>query len=259
MKPRIFFLLLVCVSIISVELPSFAKNRNIPLMLSTSEAGLSDRLLANDSSNIQLSKRFSFGWGVSYVVGDITNDVIGLQLSTLVSYRFTPIFEVSFATHFVQSSFSDETTYYVNTAAPSRIIPTNFNQQGAAFSVSSEITGTLIPFAEAESDFKRLRVGFGSVVRIAGMMRSSSSMNIITRNLEFSVIYTRQLAFGGTVSLEYLFPISNILEIGIRGQAIILAPPTYLLGEKVSLASFSSLPFDTIQSTSLGAFLRINF
>lgn len=213
-----------------------------------------------DSSLTEIFPHFSCGWRVSCALGDVTDYTIGSQLSTFADYRFSQFFGVNFSLNFLQSSFEEETIQYINVGLPSRIIKMSLDQNRSAFAVSGDCNIFFTPFANLETNGTKFRMGLGSSIRMSGMMKSSSSMNIITQNLEFSFNYTQQLSLGGNLSLEYTVPLSNIVDVGVHLQSFMFASPIYILGDKIPLSAFTPLPFfNTVQVASFGAFLRVSF
>jgi hypothetical protein len=94
------------------------------------------------------------------------------------------------------------------------------------------------------------------------MMLSTNNVSLFNGERLYVVRNTRQHSLGGHIVLEYLLPLSSNVDIALRGQAVVFAPSLYTIGDTVPIASRSPYGIqigNTIQTISLGAFLRIGF
>jgi hypothetical protein len=203
------------------------------------------------------------GWGLSYTVSDVSSYQLTLNISAFGAYTISPFLELAFAVHFNQSSISEESKGYLPVFQTSSATFAVTSTERIAYSVSGDVTLFLSPFATSDTDWRKLRIGVGPSSRVLGMILSTNNINIFNGERFYVVRNTRQHSIGGHLVVEYLLPLSSNVDIALRGQAVAFAPSFYTIGDKIPIAqtqlySIQNI-FNTVQTISLGAFLRINF
>jgi hypothetical protein len=203
------------------------------------------------------------GWGLSYTLSDVSPYPLTLSISTFGAHTISPFLELAFAVHFNQSSASEESKRYVPVFQTNSATFAVTSTERLAYSVSGDITLFFSPFAASDTDWQKLRIGVGPSARVVGMMLSTNNVNLFNGERIYAVRNTRQHSIGGHLVVEYLLPLSSNVDIALRGQAVVFVPSFYTIGDKVPIASWSPYGiqnlFNTVQTISLGAFLRINF
>jgi hypothetical protein len=127
-------------------------------------------------------------------------------------------------------------------------------------SLAGSLSATTKPFADAP-----FRIGVGGAMR----WYSSVEGNLAFFNFNLPPIYfVEAVQLGINAQLEYAFPLSNSIDIGIRGQGQVFFEP-FFLRSNADAASVVPTPIlqlvpqlnpkATSYVVNLGAFLRINF
>ncbi len=179
-------------------------------------------------------KPHTIGFGISTTDGDASTGKQSFMLSALYSYSFSPALDLELS--FQQMSMS--------------------KMYGTFLVVSSAFTPDLTLLFKPFPLASRFRLGLGSAVRWQkSAVTYSGSLfdpitNTYTERLELNLQDT--FAVGGTLKLEYLFPLLSNLDVSIRAQLHIYAPP--ILGDNIHA------PGGSIGgAASLGAFFLIHW
>lgn len=203
----------------------------------------------------------SAGWGVANTVGDASQYLNSLTISTFYAVRLGQVVEMAATLSFSDYSLNGEDLFY--NLNISSIIPTSTKYSSFTHSLIGDISLILSPFAG--DDWRRLRFHLGASVRRAGRISSRSSMSLDSSRRYSSETYTKQVALGGHIAIEYLLPITSTVDIGVRLQAHAYLAPFWVEGENV-LLEYLNVPgtsrygfFPNGGAASLGAFLRVSF
>jgi hypothetical protein len=211
----------------------------------------------------RFSPKAHIGWGLSYTLSDVSPYPLTLSVSTFGAHTISPFLELAFTVHFNQSSASEESKRYVPVFQTSSATFAVISTERIAYSVSGDITLFFSPFVTSDTDWQKIRIGIGPSARVVGMMLSTNNVNLFNGERIYAVLNTRQHSIGAHLVVEYLLPLSSNVDIALRGQAVAFAPSLYTIGDKTPIASWSPYGlrnvFNTVQTVSLGAFLRINF
>lgn len=108
-------------------------------------------------------------------------------------------------------------------------LPVNAQRAGFRFTALSsattfDITAFFTPFAFSQ----RLRLGVGASARWqqSGVVAMSFSLDSLGQTVERETVnFQNTFAVGATVKIEYRIPATEILDIALRAQAHIFAPP----------------------------------
>ena len=203
----------------------------------------------------------SAGWGVANSIGDASQYLNGLTISTFYGVRLGHVVEVAATLSFSDYSLNGGDLFYdLNISST---IPTIRKYSSFTHSLIGDISLILSPFAG--DDWRRLRFHLGASVRRAGRISSRSTMSLDSSRRYSSETYTKQVALGGHIAIEYLLPITSTVDIGVRLQAHAYSAPFWVEGENV-LLEYLNAPgtsrygfFPHGGAINLGAFLRIGF
>lgn len=196
--------------------------------------------------------RHHAGWGVSFAAGDATlgRDEGELLLSTFYAYSLSKhsMIEVSFQYLPIQRFYTIR-----ELSNPNDPLTTGFT----SFSFYSDVS----VFAEnlSAADFwKSLRIGGGISLRSSTMMfmqgahivTFANSQTPFFKGLYNDTRFSQRFTAGFHVKADYSFPLSNMLELTVRGQVHILP-----------LRIETTNPFGSASagSFSIGGFLRFNW
>jgi hypothetical protein len=203
----------------------------------------------------------SAGWGITNTVGDASQYLNSLTISTFYGVRLGQMVEVAATLSFSDYSLNGQELFYdLNISS---IIPTIRKYSSLTHSLTGDISLILSPFAG--DDWRRLRFHLGASVRRAGRISSRSTMSLDSSRRYSSETYTKQVALGGHVAIEYLLPIASTVDIGVRLQMHAYLAPFWVEGENV-LLEYLNAPgtsrygfFPNGGAAGLSAFLRVNF
>lgn len=232
-----FFILGICFlfqasSILLFAQSTLPESSTLSSALPTPMAALQPLEYRSKQSNT--FKPHTIGFGISTTDGDASTGRQSIMLSAQYSYSFSPALDLELS--FQQMSMS--------------------KMYGTFLVVSSAFTPDLTLFFKPISFLPHFRLGLGSSVR---WQRSAFTSSDVTYDPNTGMYVGRQelsfqdtFAVGGTLKLEYLFPLHSNLDVSIRAQGHIYAPP--IIGDN------AHAPGGSIGgAASLGAFFLIHW
>jgi hypothetical protein len=180
-------------------------------------------------------RRHTLGFGISTTDGDATTGKQSFMLSALYAYKLFPAWDIEIALQ--QTSMTKWYTAF-----------------GNFFAVSSALSQDITMLTAPISGLPNFRLGIGSALRWQKSAYSSSQSRFDSMTGQYISMLTvrsqNTFAVGGTLKIEYVVVIAPILDISIRAQAHIYAPP--IIGEN------NHVPGGPGGAASLGIFFLIH-
>lgn len=209
----------------------------------------------------KLSDTYAFNnyaaWGLQYAVSDITLQSSGVMFSMLYGYRISPNISCEASLHFLRY-LHIENSYSSITLPNNTVLYQPEHSSSVSQMLAFDITGLLYPFGVEQ---KNISVGAGISGRWGSSMRNFAQVKPSGLEEYFS-FFTNQFALGANIKVDYVVPLSAILDIGFRLSGQFFFSPVQVSGDNIALGYFLTpyiLPPFYGATASLGAFLRINF
>jgi hypothetical protein len=217
---------------------AFCKNQissNTFRDLPQDSSAVQEQLMNQRHKGMVQQKIHTLGFGISTTDGDATTGKQSFMLSAQYGYKLFPLWDIEVALQ--QTSM---TKWY-----------TTF---GNFFAVSSALSQDITMFTSPFTSIPNFRLGVGSSLRWQKSV-VSLSRSIFDPATGQSISYLgarsqNTFAVGATLKMEYLFPIAQVLDISIRAQGHIFAPP--IIGEN------NHVPGGPGGAASLGIFFLIH-
>jgi hypothetical protein len=198
------------------------------------------------------------GFGLSYVMTDVSPYAYVLMPSTFYAHKFSEVVEFDVTAHFVSMAFTEQHTFYTFVSGNVPSLQVNAIRH-TAYGIMSDATAVFSPL---EGELRRLRIGVGASVRLAGRMTSEDATFAVNDHQDYQLFFTKQLALGINARIEYLLPLWKNAEIALRLHTNIFAPPVQIMGDKIPIGYIFDPKLNIYPSggtIGLGAFLRIGF
>lgn len=213
----------------------------IPSMLSAQQSNLFTSSGSNTQNNdtVKIHNHHA-GWAFSYAAGTPTAGREALMISTIYSYSIEKWWDLEASLHYLGRSIN-AITVTVNGAPP---VPFRFHATSWTF--------------EATPMFHLAQTGFFQPFRL-GLGISLHSLTVLNNGRDFVEpdliyhFYSNAVYVGGTFKLEYNIPLSQRVDIGIRGQ-LSLYPAEFQGINQLVAANVNSVGFG-----GLGIFARFNW
>jgi hypothetical protein len=202
----------------------------------------------------QTSMRHVVGWGIHYAGGDITFGRVGLMLSTLYSQVIDSVVSIEGSVHFLGRTSRLYSLQTVN----------NLDFTIIASSVTADVS---LLFNGNTISIQGLHGGLGCSIRQSSITRTGHQISSFgVPELVIEQQYRWEL--GANAKLEYVIPMGESTELGLRGQFHLFASP--VVGSSPSLSPYL-LDYNTFHnsqdvrlihtghSASLGVFLRVGW
>ncbi len=196
-------------------------------------------------------------WGLQYAVSDITPQSSGVMFSMLYGYHISPNISCEASLHFLRY-LQIENSYSSITLPNNTVLYQPEHSSSVSQMLAFDITGFLYPFGVEQ---KNISVGAGFSGRWGASMRNFARVKSSGLEEYFS-FFTNQFALGANIKVDYIVPLSAILDVGFRLSGQFFFPPVQVTGDNIALGYFLTpdvLPPFYGATVSLGAFLRINF
>jgi hypothetical protein len=187
----------------------------------------------NRDSSAYTNARHHAGWAFSYAAGTATTGREAMMISTMYAYTFEDWCDIEASLHYVGRSENGQFRGVVRLHATSWTL---------------EATPMLRFFKEGF--FRSVRVGVG--VSIHSLKYLENAKNLADPTLEYAY-YSNVVYVGGTFKLEYSVPVSNRIDVGVRGQ-LSLYPLEFQGINQTIPANFYSVGLG-----GLGVFARFNW
>lgn len=160
------------------------------------------------------------------------------MFSAMYSHKFTPWFELEAALHFTGRSAAQ------------------YGSFGGGFvsqTQTGDMTAMFTPFAGSVNGLERLRIGGG----ISLQSNSLAGTGIVPNTqgvFEVRDIISSYRQWGAHLKVDYLVPLSNNLDLGLRAQVHLLGVPTAIQGNYPAVLYGEYTP-----SLSVGGFIRFGW
>jgi hypothetical protein len=189
-----------------------------------------------------------FGWGGNIAEGDITfgRDQGELLLSFLYSQKIAPTNEIEISLHrLAVQRYRDFN---------GRILPDSLPY--TALTWQGDVSWMFQPFTGI---FKNIRIGIGPTLRLhtLNLVDKQYASKIISTKDTINVpsleqtVFTELFSIGANIKAEYLIPLSENVELGVRGQLHTFLPPIHSHGMfQFAVSQVSGL-------ASAGAYIRV--
>ncbi|MCU0426801.1 MAG: hypothetical protein MUF71_14375 [Candidatus Kapabacteria bacterium] len=182
-----------------------------------------------------------FTFGLSYnqlnAGGRFTRVRFTPMFSASYSHKFSPILDVEATANITGSS---NTQYGI------------FGGAGMTSTLTGDLTALFTPFAGQSSGLERLRIGAG--FSLQNNTLSATAPIPSTSGFELRDVYSSYSQWGAHLKVDYLFPLSANVDLGLRGQAHIFGPSAGMIGNYPVIFTQSYTP-----QLSLGGFIRFGW
>lgn len=196
------------------------------------------------------------GFGLSYTMTDVSPYAYVLMPSTFYAHKFSEVVELDMTAHFVSMAFTEQRTFYTFVSGNIPSLQVNVIRH-TAYGIMSDATAVFSPL---EGEWRRLRIGVGASVRLAGCMTSEDATFAVNERQDYRLFFTKQLALGVNARIEYLLPLWENAEIALRLHTNIFASPIQVTGDKIPIGYILDQRLNIYPNggtISIGAFLRI--
>lgn len=173
------------------------------------------------------------GWIFSYAAGTPTTGREAMMISTMYAYSLEDWCDIEASVHYLGRSWRGE-----------------FIGLGRLHTTSWTLEAAPMVRLSKEGFFQAFRVGIG--VSVQSLRYLENIRDFFDPTLEYAV-YSNVVYVGGTFKLEYAIPVSNRIDIGIRGQ-LSLYPLEFQGIHQTIPANIYSVGF-----AGLGVFARFNW